>query len=207
MKIMVIAMLLLTNLQLFAQREKEIKNNDIEGFYITASDFKANKLTMPTDNNHKGDKIKLKQFFISPEIISVEQGKETVYYKDSVFAIRLSNGENYRFVNRTPCLVADTSYLIIYTYETTKTEYKMVGATRRSKEVPVTYYYFSVQPHDKVFTLTMDNVRREVLVEPKLHTAVCNKFTNDNMLTETNPETGRFKINEFILEQVEKYYD
>lgn len=53
----------------------------------------------------------------------------------------------------------------------------------------------------------MDNIRREVLKEPKLHTAVCNKFTNDNMLTETNPETGRFKINEFILEQVEKYYD
>lgn len=149
MKITVIAMLLLTNLQLFAQREKEIKNNDIEGFYITASDFKTNKLTMPTDNNHKGDKTKLKQFFISPEIISVEQGKEPVYYKDSIFAIRLTDGENYRFVNRTPCLVADTSYLYIYTYKTTKTEYKMAGPHRRSKEVPVTYYYFSVQPHKK----------------------------------------------------------
>jgi hypothetical protein len=142
-KTVVLAIMLSLTGQLFAQHEKEIKNSEVEGLYLTLSDFQNGKLTRPTDMQHKGDKIKLKQFFISPDIISIEQDKETVFYKDSIFAIRLSNGENYRFINRTPCLIADTSYLYIYTHKTTKTEYKQSGPRRISKEVPITYYYFS----------------------------------------------------------------
>lgn len=112
-KLAIAATLLLNIGQLFAQRPKEISNSEVEGLYLTVSDFKQGKLTTPTDKQHKGDKIKLKQFFISPDIISIEQDKETVFYKDSIFAIRLTNGENYRFINRTPCLVADTSFLYI----------------------------------------------------------------------------------------------
>jgi len=122
-------MLSLTN-QLFAQGEKEIKNSDVEGLYLNLSDFQTGKLTRPTDMQHEGDKIKLKQFFISPDIISIEQDKETIFYKDSIFAIRLTNGVNYRFINRTPCLIADTSFLYIYTYKTTKTEYELSGPRR-----------------------------------------------------------------------------
>lgn len=201
-KINIIIILLWAISHTYAQKPKEIKNSEVKGFYITASGFRADKLTQPIDNNHKGDKIKLKQFFISPDIVSIEQGKQTTFYKDSIFAIRLSNGGNYRFINRNPCKIADTSYLFVYTYETTKTEYKISGPRRRQKQVPVTYYYFSVHPHDKVFPLTMKDIRREALKEPKLHTAVCNKFTNDNMLMVINPETGHFVINEFILEQL-----
>ncbi len=195
-------MLICLTVQLFAQSEKEIKNSEVEGLYLSFSDYTNCKLTRPTDMQHDGDKIKLKQFFISPEIVSIEKDKETVFYKDSIFAIRLTNGENYRFINRTPYLLADTSYLYIYTHKTIKTEYKQSGPRRIAKEVPVTYYYFSITPHSKVFPLTMVNIRREVLKEPALHTAVCNKFTNDNMLSETNPETGHFTINEFILAQL-----
>jgi hypothetical protein len=200
-KFAAIAIMLCLTGQLFAQHEKEIKNSEVDGIYLSLSDFRNGKLTRPTDMQHDGDKIKLKQFFISPDIISIERDKETIFYKDSIFAIRLTNGENYRFINRTPCLIADTSYLYIYTFKSIKTEYEMSGPHRRSKDVPITYYYFSTQPHNKVFPLTIVNIRKEVLKEPVLHTAVCNKFTGDNMLTETNPETGHFTINEFILAQ------
>ena len=71
LKITVLALMLCLTGQLFAQREKEIKNSEVEGLYLTHSDFKNGKLTHPTDMQHKGDKIKLKQFFISPEIISI----------------------------------------------------------------------------------------------------------------------------------------
>lgn len=200
-KIYFLLIILWVALQAYAQKPNEIKNSEVEGFYITASDFSAGKLTLPTDNKHKGDKIKLNQFFISPDITVVEQGVEKKYPKDSIFAIKLVSGQLYRFINRNPCKVTDTSFLFIYAYETTKTEYEISGPRRRQKEVPVTYYYFSIQPHSKAFPLTMLNIRREMLKEPTLHTAVCNKFTSDNMLTETNPETGHFTINEFILAQ------
>ena len=148
---------------------------------------------------HKGDKIKLKQFFISPDIISIEQDNETVFYKDSIFAIRLSNGENYRFINRTPCLIADTSYLYIYTFKTTKTEYKQSGPHRRAKKIPITYYYFSTGNQKAVFMLTLANLRKYALTDTSVHKTVCDRFTTDAMLTEINTQTNRFVLNETIL--------
>jgi hypothetical protein len=194
-----IAIALFTALQTNAQRPKEIKNSEVKGIYLTLSDFKANKLTIPTDKLHDGDKINLKQFFISPEIISIEQDKETVYYKDSIFAIQLVNGENYRFINRTPCLIADTSYLFIYTNKTTKTEYKTSGPHRRSKEVPVTYYYFSVGNHEPVLMLNLANLRKYALTDSLVHKTVCDLYTTDEMLSKVNPQTGRFEINETMI--------
>ena len=131
-KIAVIAIMVCLTGQLFAQRPKEIKNSEVEGLYLSLSDFMNDQLTRPTDMQHEGDKINLKQFFISPDIISIKQDKETVFYKDSIFAIRLTNGKNYRFINRHPCLIADTSYLYIYIFKTTKTVDKTSGPHRRS---------------------------------------------------------------------------
>ena len=198
-RLIALAALLLANVHLFAQREKLLKNNDVEGLYLTLADFKQGKLTRPTDEQHKGDKIKLKQFFISPEIIGIEQGMETKFFKDSIFAIHLINGKNYRFINRTPYLIADTSNLYIYTYKTTKTVFSTSGPHRRSKEVPITYYYFSLAGNKAVYMLTLANVRKYALADPVTHIAVCNKFTTDKMLEEINPETGNFIINELIL--------
>ena len=197
-------MLLSLTGQIFAQRQKEIKNSEVEGLYLTPSDFQTGKLTFPTDKQHKGDKIKLKQFFISPDIISIEQDNETVFYKDSIFAIRLSNGENYRFINRTPSLIADTSYLYIYTFKTTKTEYKQSGPHRRAKEIPITYYYFSIGNQKAVYMLTLANLRKYALTDTSVHKTVCDKYITDEMLTKTNPQTGRFELNETFLSVVKK---
>lgn len=203
-KTVVLAIMLSLTGQLFAQHEKEIKNSEVEGLYLTLSDFKQGKLTIPTDKQHKGDKIKLKQFFISPDIISIEQDNETVFFKDSIFAIRLTNGENYRFINRTPCLIADTSYLYIYTFKTTKTEYKQSGPRRISKEVPITYYYFSTGNQKAVFMLTLANLRKYALSDTLLHKTVCDKYTTDEMLYIVNTQTGKFELNETILSVVKK---
>lgn len=202
--IIIIAILLCLTGQIFAQRHIEIKNDEVEGIYLNISDFKQGKLTIPTDKQHKGDKIKLKQFFISPDIISIEQDKETIFYKDSIFAIRLNNGENYRFINRTPCLIADTSYLYIYTYKTTKTETVWGSRSRRTKEVPITYYYFSTSNQKAVFMLTLENLRKYVLFDTLVHKTVCDKFTTNEMLQQINTSTGHFVLNETLMSVVKK---
>ena len=156
----VAAFMLTTNVHVFAQRPKEIKDSQVDGMYLNISDFKNNKLTRPTDKQHKSDKIKLKQFFISPDIISIEQDKETVFYKDSIFAIHLTNGENYRFINRTPCLLADTSYLFIYTQKSVETIYKQAGRSRRAEDIMVTNYYFLIKKArvSLVLNVTFSNI-------------------------------------------------
>jgi hypothetical protein len=198
-----IIFLIAVNMQLLAQRKKEIKNSEVEGIYVSADDFKNSLMSRPTDNKHKGDKIKLKQLFVSPEIISIEQSSETMFYKDSIFAIRLINGENYRFINRNPCLVADTSFLYIYMHKTIRTGYKHSGPHRKPIDVPISYYYFSVGNHKAVFMLTLANLRKYALDDTIFHTTVCNKFTTDEMLHEINPVTGRYELNETILSAVE----
>lgn len=197
--IVLVSLLTIGVTTILAQRPKEIKNREVKGLFLSFSDFKNGNLALPTDNQHKGDKIKLKQFCISPKIVSIEQGNKTVFYKDSIFAIQLINGENYRFINLTPCLVADTSYLYIYTHKTTKTKYKQSGPTTRTKETPITYYYFSTDNHKTVYRLTLENLLAAVLYDATLYKAIHNKFTTNEMLYEINPKTGNFVLNETLL--------
>lgn len=192
-------LLLFTGYSACAHSQKSIKNNEVVGLFITASDYKKNKLTVPVDRLHRGDKIKLKQFFFSPDITCFEQGKKTVYYKDSIFAIRLTNGDNYRFINRNPCLIVDITYLYIYAYKTVKTEYKQSGPTTRRKEIPVTNYYFSAGEHKNVHALTLVNLRKYALDNDTILLAVCKEFVSDEMLGQVNDKTGVFKLNEVIV--------
>lgn len=182
-----------------AQSINEIKNNQVEGLYLTIEDFRQGKLTRPTDKQHRSDKIKLKQFFFSPDIVCIEHGEKTTYYKDSIFAIRLTNGENYRFINRNPCLIVDTTYLYIYAYKTMKTEYKQSGPTTRRKEIPVTIYYFCTNRNKNVYTLNLENLRKYALNNDTVHLAVCKEFTSDNMLSQINNKTKKYKLNEVIV--------
>jgi hypothetical protein len=190
--------------QLFAQHEKEIKNKELKGIYLNLDDFKQNKLTRPTDKQHKDDVIKLKQFFNSPDITIIENGVEHKYFKDSIFAIRLTNGENYRFINLDPCLIADTSCLYIYTHKAIRNEYKMSGPHRRAKKNHVTDYYFSFGNQNAVHMLTLENIRKYILIDTVAYNSISNKFKTDEMLTQINLQTGHFILNETILSVLKK---
>ncbi len=202
--LLTIALCLLAYQLIYAQRNEIIKNKEVKGIYLTISDFKNGILTLPIDKKHKEDKIKLNQFLISSEIICCEQNFETVFYKDSIFAINLTNGKNYRFINNNPFLIADTSELYIYTYRTIKTEHKISGPHRRTKEIPITYYYFSFGDHKTTYLLTLANLGKYVLTDPLIYSELINTFPNDEMLLKINPETGRFAINESIVSILKK---
>jgi len=185
-------------MNMYAQKTREIKNNEIKVLFLSSIDFKQAKATQITDFLHKGDKIKLNQFFISPDITIIEQNIKKSFPKDSIFAIQLTNGQSYRFINRKPYLIADTSFLFIYTRNDVRTEYQQSGPRTIHKEIPITVYYFSFGDHKKVYSLTLENLRKYVLIDPIVHTAVCNKFTSNEMLSEINNSTGHFILNEII---------
>ncbi len=184
----------------YGQRPKDIKNSEVKGIFLTHADFKQNKLICSSNNQNKAVKIKLNQFLISPEISCFELQKDSVFHKDSIFAIHLSNGTNYRFINRNPCLIADTSFLFIYTFNTIKTEYKQSGPTRHAKEIPVTYYYFSSGQNKEVYSLTISNLFKYLHIESDIKVAINQKYKSDEMLYSVNQKTGHFIINEFLIE-------
>jgi len=184
----------------YGQRPKDIKDSEVKGIFLSYVDFKQNKLICSAQKQNTNVKIKLKQFFISPEISCIELQKDTVFYKDSIFAIHLSNGANYRFINRNPYLIADTSFLFIYTYNTVRTEYKQSGPTRRAKEIPITYYYFSSGQNKEVYSLTVANLCKYLNIESDIKVAISQKFKSDDMLYAMNQKSGSFILNEYLIE-------
>lgn len=202
--ILFFAFILLIHLGVSAKSPKEITNEEVVGLYLSLSDFKQGNLIQPVDKQHEEDKIKLKQFFVSPYIMAIENGKESVFYKDSIFAIKLENGDVYRFINLVPCLIADTSFLFIYEYKTTKTEERHSGPRTLRKEVPVTYYYFSVGNHKAVFKLNLQNITKYAITDTSLHKVICNKFISDDMLSKVDEISGIFEVNK-VLQSFKKH--
>lgn len=185
-----------------AQKQQVFNEKAIIGFFLSASDFSANKITIPTDMLHKGDKISINSFFISYYITVVENGVKSKFHKDSIFAIVDDAKNVYRFINGNPAKIVDTSFLYIYELKTTKTVNASQSSKRMStKEVPVTLYYFSYNKHNQVFQLTMDNIRKIVLKELlQCHTQICSKFINDNLLMEVSHDTKTYNINKAFRE-------
>lgn len=199
-----LALFLLIGSITYGQRQKSIKNSEVKGIYLTLEGFKSNTFSCTLDKLQKDIKIKLNQFFVSPEISCVSPVKETVFYKDSIFAMQLTNGENFRFINRMPCLIADTSFLYIYTYKTIKIEYKQYGPTRWAKELPVTYYYFSSGEHKEVHPLSVDNLCKFLTVDPDIKIAIKQKFIDDETLHSINQQTKHFVLNDFLIDSEKK---
>ena len=191
-------------MNMYAQKTREIKNDEIKVLFLSSLDFKQAKATQITDFLHKGDKVKLNQFYISPDITVIEQNIKKSFPKDSIFAIQLTNGQNYRFINRKPYLIADTSFLYIYTRNDVRTKYQQLGPRTIHKAIPVTFNYFSFGDHKKVHSLTLENLRKYVLIDPVVHSVICNKFTNNEKLLEINNITGHFILNEIIRSKLNK---
>lgn len=63
------------------QRAKDIMNFEVKGIYLSCGYFKGSKLICSADNQHKNGRVKLKQFFISPEISCVEPEKGIIFYQ------------------------------------------------------------------------------------------------------------------------------
>jgi|WetSurMetagenome_2_1015567.scaffolds.fasta_scaffold398292_2 hypothetical protein len=196
--------LLLTSNQLFAYHKTMLKDKDVDGIFMNVNDYKKGNLTCHINKHNKCDKIKLNQFFTSPDIVCTEHDKESVYLKDSIFAIHLFNNESYRFINLSPCFIADTSFLFIYEFETTKKEYVMSGPHRREKDIPVTYYYFSFGNHNKVYLLTLENLHKYFFAEPNVYGTFNKNFTSNEMLQETDKQTGRFLLNVYLISEAKK---
>jgi hypothetical protein len=185
---------LLSGNTLFAHHKIILNDKDVDGIYTNFNDYKKGILSCRIEKQDKNKTIKLKQFFISPELLCIMPTGKAFFDKDSIFAVHLFNGDSYRFINHAPCYIADTTFLYIYEFETTRSEYKMYGPHRSEKIIPVTYYYFSFGNHKDCYQLTLGNLKRF----PIIFSVISNNFDSNEMLYRTNPQSGHFKINDLL---------
>lgn len=175
-----------------------IKDGDVNGIYASLSDFRHNTPYL-IDGKHSGDKVKLNQFFFSSTINCEEDGQSKLFYKDSIFAITLKDGRNFRFINREPYLIADTSYLYIYSLKKIISERKQEGPHTRTINKVVTEYFFSTGNHSSVIPLSMLNLRQNLNVNKAAFDRLEKEFTTDETLIKTDKKTGRFRVNDLLL--------
>ncbi|MTK53251.1 hypothetical protein [Paludibacter sp.] len=190
--------LIFISLQTKALTPDIIKDGDVKGIYATLSDFRHNTPYL-IDGKHSGDKVKLNQFFFSSTINCMEDGQSKLFYKDSIFAITLKDGRNFRFINREPYLIADTSCLYIYSRRTIVSERKQEGPHTRTINKVVTGYFFSTGNHSSVIPLSIINLRTHLNISKTAFDRLDKEFITDEALTKTNKQTGRFRINELLL--------
>jgi len=190
--------LIFISLQANALTPDIIKDGDVNGIYATLSDFRHNTPYL-IDGKHSGDKVKLNQFFFSPTINCAEDGQSKLFYKDSIFAITLKDGRKFRFINREPYLIADTSFLYIYSRRTIVSERKQEGPHTRTTNKVVTEYFFSTGDHSSVIPLSMLNLRHYLNISKPAFDRLEKVFTTDDALTQTDKQTGRFRINDQLL--------
>lgn len=186
------------------QVPKVIRDSDVVGIYKSLESFKANTIFCSRSGENNDSKVKLNQFFISSNISCKENGQKFEYSKDSIFAIHLTNGDNYRFINLNMYKIIDTSYLYIYTYSFISKQNIQNGPTRRTKETLVTQYFFSTGNHNVVYELTMINLCKNLKIDPDLKVSLNKKFSDEKLLPTINSETGRLLLNEYLKEWEQK---
>jgi hypothetical protein len=203
-RIIICAAVLCSTSNAIAQQTSEIKDCQINGFYLTAKDFASHHPSYPIDNKHKGDQIKLRQFFFTPDIVVYEQNDKARFYKDSIFSIQMDNNENYRFINRRLFLIADTLYLYIYINKMVTTIGQLLSPRRTQQQLAETQCYFSTGNHAEVYLLTVNNLRKYVLMGSNLHQSVCEAFITDEQIQSKDEQSGHFLINNFIVNRLRR---
>ncbi len=179
--------------KLFAQPSTTLKENNIDGIYITMNDYKKNILS-DMKNEDDNTKFKISTYSLSPKISFIKGNMKKTFLADSIFAVHLSNGESYRFINDIPCCIEDTTYLFIYHMVTTKTVFKEYGPHRLGNKTTMNAFYFSFGDHKQVFPLTLESFS----LFPNFYRIVCDEFKDDSALQMVNPQSGQFKVNEIL---------
>lgn len=183
-----IIILLLCNMPIHAQQPC--------GVYSTVADYKTHNISIPANSKYGKKAVEISDFFLRPYVyIRTVSGPQKISM-DSVFAVRCSNGNLFRFCNKTAYMVEDTSYLKIYSYSYTGSVKCWTSRGICFRKKLITNYYFSVNDSSKIILLTLFNLRSVLKVSNDLVEKLNNTFP-DNKSLQTKKD-NRFIINEVL---------
>ncbi len=166
------------------------------GIYLSAEDFKQNKLSIIADTSKCKKAIKTDNFFCKPYItVQTASGKLRIH-KDSVYAVRTNRNEIFRIENEKNYQLLDSSNLYIYKLEIIKSVPRKTLYTTRFEKETVIKYYFSTTKTGKLQELDLTNVRLACMEKNK-DCQLVKQFPKQEDLNKQN-ESGQFLINEFF---------
>lgn len=168
---------------------------DRTGLYMSADDYRKDKLTYESDCHNRSAKIRLHDMLGgSPKLTVVQDGKKIEHHKSEVFGFRDCDGSVYRFYNNGKYRVVDSGNVFIYTHE------ENVSAGKGFKVEKV--YYFSTTANGDIIPLTMADLQKSYADNDKLITLL-SELQNSSGLLAYDHIHSRYMINTIYREAIQ----
>lgn len=121
------------------------------GVYITAKDYKKNKLDIEADCSNDKDRFERNDYFWTTTFVVIHKGKRVAYQKKDIYAYRDCNNRIWRFYNNQAYQIMEAKSIYIYTTQ------KIILNDVVVEKDPIVY--FSVGPVADIKELTIANLK------------------------------------------------
>ena len=158
------------------------------GLYLTADDFRQQKLSYEIDCGNGNDKIKTNEFFGSSTGYVLSKGEKHEFKKKNVYGYRSCQNKNYRFYNGEAYLLVDTAgFYVYYQY---RSEEIVKGKGLIKKDI----YLFSKTAGADLKPLTIENLKNAFPVNNSFHYALDANFRSDKDLLAYDSFAKTYKV-------------
>lgn len=188
LKLFFTVLLLITSLNLFAQKER------VRGIYRTSDDFAKGNLSFDNNCNNKDTRIRLNDFF-SKKYITVKKGDSSLkLLKNDIFGYRNCNNEFFRFKGKTELFLLNAGEQILI--------YKHIVSKPPTGRTNVTNYYFSLGINSPVQKLTIKNLKDAFPANLPFHSRIDENFKYNTDLAAFDEANKIHKINLLLKESL-----
>lgn len=166
---------------------------DSSGIYLTADDFKNQKLSYAI--NYKTEKHKINAYlFLDGTKVRVKH-HDTIYMldKSETYGYKSAVGETFRFVNGVEYKILNPGEEILI-YEHSDWLDPLKSPTKRSDE----HYYFSKDAFGAPAYLTIENLKKAYKDNSKFHALINKYFKNDEELTSYDSKRKIYTVNRLL---------
>jgi len=167
---------------------------EISGIYLSANDFKSDKLSFPENPNQKSHRIKLHNSIYKPFIEIKKDSENIVYRKSDVFGYKTVDGNAFRFVKESEYKILESKAITLYarTYFASKATVK-------------TEYFFSIDTSSAILPLTVFNLKNAFPINHQFHDLLNIYFDNDdNKLIKYDAFNKTYLLNHLLEESLNK---
>ena len=191
LKSVLFIMLLISQLHTKAQAFSKAKY----GIYVSADDYKHNKLSYGFDSANRNNRLVLYGTFGSSKIQIISNGEKKSFARNEIYGYR-NNGMNYRVFNSEDFLIVDTADFFIYSQLHQVREMKWQSQKQ-------TVYFFSVNANSNVEPLTRVNVENAFQYNEQFDHYLASTFKKDDELVAYDKRLKKYRL-KYLYEEYEK---
>ena len=181
-------LVLIMQLFIFGFSSVLVAQQGTQGVYLTADDFKSNKISYANNQSNEKYKLHLNEFFNSPTIKIIKGDKIIKLKKDSIFGYHDKNNQSIRFYNKEEYTIINSSDNILMYIKSS------VEGDLKNRHL-VTKYYFSVDANSPIYPLTKHNLKTSYYNNASFLKLMDVYFYNDNDLITYDYQSKSYNLN------------